>query len=109
MKKFLLLSAVALQVSFLAHAQFSEFRNNENDPDNINVKSGKTSLEFGGRVSAFYEQRWLKPGNNNYKHNGFAIKDVDVDMIGNSSGFVYEIQLSVIDMVHSASIGNSNS
>ena len=97
-----------------AHAQFSVY-----DADDFNSAAGlgaftlstdNNVLQIAGRVSGFYEYRFLKSGVENKKHNAFAMKDVDLDFLGKTSNkFKYEIQISVLDLVSAAAVGNTTS
>ena len=107
----LLLLVAAAGNSF---GQFSTYDTSENAPENyvsgFTLNSNNNILQIGGRVSGFYEYRMLKSGQTNLKHNNFAFKDVDLDLMGKTSGhFKYELQLSILDIVSAAAIGNTTS
>ncbi len=110
MKKHLLLLLAGACLSGAAHAQYSEFGgDNANDvASKFTLSSDANVLEIGGRVSGYYENRMLKDGYSNKKHNGFAFKDIDLDFYGKTARkFEYEIQLSMLDIITAASSGNT--
>ncbi len=107
MKK-LLFGLFLLAIGQSASAQYSEFRNNEQPPNNINLTGNNATLTISGRVSAFYKYRMMTAGNINLKNNGFFFKDADLDFLGRSSGFVYEMHLSPLDLITSAAMGNTS-
>ena len=101
MKK-LLLFAFAV-----ANAQFSEFQNNAGST--FTLSSDNNTLQIGGRISGYYEYRTLKSGVTNLSHNGWAMKDGDIDLLGKtSSKFVYEFHISVLDLATAAATQNTN-
>jgi hypothetical protein len=102
MKRSVLFSIALLALAQSSFAQFSEFRNYET-PSNFTINSENNILQIGGRVSAFYGDRIMKTGQTNLKHNGFAMKDADLDITGTTkSKFVYEVQVSLLDIVNAA-------
>ncbi len=110
MKKQLLLLAAGTILCASAQAQYSEFGgDNSNDvASKFTLSSDNNLLEIGGRVSGYYENRFLKNGQENKKHNGFAFKDIDLDFYGKTSGkFEYEVQLSTLDIVSAAAVANT--
>ena len=99
---------VVLGVGQTAHAQFSEFDNN-NAASQFTLSSGGNTLQIGGRVSGYYEYRALKSDTNYLKktHDGFAVKDMDLDILGKTANkFVYEFHASLIDLVSAAATQN---
>ena len=108
MKKIYLPLLLLVIASNTLHAQFSEFRNSDDAPTNFLLNSNNNTLQIGGRVSAFYGYRFVKDGVTNLSHNNFAMKDVDIDVIGTTrSKFVYEVQFSLLDLVTAATTQNS--
>jgi len=107
MKKLVLFSALAITAATASYGQseFSEFTDN---PSAFTISSDKNTLELGGRMSFYYENRFLKSGETNLKHNGFDVKDMDLDIIGNmASKFTYEVHYSLVDMVTAAATQNT--
>jgi len=107
MKKTLLFSLLAGTFATASHAQseFSEFTDN---PSAFTISSDKNTLEFGGRASFYYENRFLKSGQTNLKKNGFDVKDLDLDMIGKTANkFTYELHYSLVDMITAAATQNT--
>lgn len=106
MKK-LLLFAFAVVATNVANAQFSEFQNNAGST--FTLSSDNNTLQIGGRISGYYEYRTLKSGVTNLSHNGWAMKDGDIDLLGKtSSKFVYEFHISVLDLATAAATQNTN-
>lgn len=106
------LAAILLLVTTAVYGQFSSYDTTENNTylssGTFTLNSDNNVMQIGGRVSGYYEDRFLKSGITNKKHNGFAFKDVDLDILGKTSGkFVYEVQLSLLDIVSAASVANS--
>jgi len=107
-KKLLLLAFAATALTNAAHAQFSEF-DQGNVPHNFTLSGDQNTLQIGGRVSFYYEDRVLKTGYTNLNHNGFDVKDLDIDFFGKTKGkFVYEIHLSPVDLAVAAATQNTN-
>jgi len=107
MRKIILFSFLAGTVAITAHGQsdFSEFTDN---PSAFTISSDKNTLQFGGRASFYYENRFLKSGETDLKHNGWAIKDLDLDMIGKTaSNFTYEFHYSLVDVITAAATQNT--
>lgn len=109
MKKLALITITTLTLGSAAFAQYSEFSDNaQESASKFTLSSDANTLQIGGRVSGYYQYRSLQDGYNNKKNNAFFFKDVDLDFYGKSSNkFVYEIQLSVLDLLSAAAIGNS--
>ena len=110
MKKLLLFTLAGIALSTASHAQFSEFQNNVG-PSPFTLSSDNNTLEIGGRTSFYYENRLLKAGYNynNLSHNGFDVKDADLDILGKTANkFEYEFHLSLIDLATAAATGNTN-
>ena len=106
MKK-LLLFAFGVVATNVANAQFSEFQNNAGST--FTLSSDNNTLQIGGRISGYYEYRTLKSGVTNLSHNGWAMKDGDIDLLGKtSSKFVYEFHISVLDLATAAATQNTN-
>ncbi len=106
MKKLLLLTLLAGTISNVSYGQFSEFQDN---PSSFTINSGNNTLQFGGRISFYYENRFLKPGQTNLKHNGFDVKDADLDLLGKTSNnFSYEFHYSLVDIITAAATQNTN-
>jgi len=79
--KRLLFTITMAMITNMSFAQFSEFENNTGlSPFTIN--SENSSLQIGGRTSAYYEYRVLKSGEDNQSHNGWGLKDMDLDFFG---------------------------
>jgi hypothetical protein len=113
MKK-VLLFLLSTAIVHDSYAQFSSYDPQENSSygstGKFTLSSDNNILQIGGRVSGYYEYRTLKSGQTNLKHNNFALKDVDLDFLGKTTGkFVYEIQLSLLDIISAAAVGNTTS
>ena len=107
MKKLLLLATSAMLCSHWANAQFSEFEQ-DSTFSSFTLGSNSNTLQIGGRISGYYENRDLKSGVTNLSHNGFAMKDGDLDILGKtSSKFIYEFHLSVLDLASAAATQNT--
>ncbi len=109
MKKLLLSTLVAISFGTTANAQFSEFADNPS-ASQFTLSSEANTLQIGGRVSGYYENRILKNDSNYLKkaHNGWAVKDFDMDFLGKTaSKFVYEFHVSLIDLVSAAATQNT--
>lgn len=108
MKRALLLTFLAGTISTVSFAQssFSEFTD---VPSAFTINSGNNTLQFGGRISFYYEDRFLKSGQTNLKHNGFDVKDADLDLLGKTaSHFSYEFHYSLVDVITAAATQNTN-
>ena len=107
MKKIILLSFLTITGAAASYGQseFSEFTDN---PSSFTISSDKNTLQLGGRMSFYYENRFLKSGITNLSHNGFAVKDADLDMIGKTaSKFTYEFHYSLVDVITAAATQNT--
>ncbi len=92
-----------------AHAQYSEFDGNP-AASQFTLSSDANTLQIGGRISGYYENRLLKDDSNYQKksHNGWAVKDIDIDVLGKTANkFVYEFHASLIDLATAAATGNT--
>jgi hypothetical protein len=101
MKKliFTLLVGAAATTSY-AQSEFSEF---SDVPSAFTLSSDNNTLQIGGRVSWYYENRFLKSGITNLDHNGLALKDADMDFLGKTANkFTYEFHYSLADLVNQA-------
>jgi len=107
MKK-ILYTLLFVLLAMAARAQeFSEFQ--DTSLNSITLGKGKNQIQIGGRVSGYYEYRALKPGFTNLDHNGFAMKDGDIDLLGHTKQqFVYEFHLSVLDLATAAATQNTD-
>ena len=106
MKKLLLFTMLAGTISTVSYGQFSEFTDN---PSSFILSSDKNTLQIGGRIAFYYENRFLKPGYTNLDHNGFDVKDMDLDLLGHTANkFTYEVHYSLIDLVTAATTANSS-
>ncbi len=106
MKKLLVFTLLAGAISYTSFGQstFSEFTDN---PSSFTLSSDKNTLQIGGRISFYGEDRFLKSGYNNLDHNGFVIKDIDLDLLGKTaSKFSYELHYSLIDIIAAANTEN---
>lgn len=109
MKKLILFTLTLLSLYNISFAQYSEFRNEEDQLNSITIGNKENGLQLNGRIAAYYENRWLKDGQTNLRHNGFAMKDADIDILGKTKNqFIYELQVSLLDLVSAASMGNTN-
>jgi hypothetical protein len=107
MKKLLLITLVATTFGNVVEAQYSEFSSNS-AASAFTLSSDANTLQIAGRVSGFYEYRMLKSGITNLSHNGFAVKDFDLDIFGKTANkFEYEFQVSLVDLVTAAATGNN--
>jgi hypothetical protein len=109
MKKLLFSFLTVIAATGVAHAQYSEFGENaQESASKYTISSDNNILQIAGRVSGFYQYRPLKSGNVDKKNNNFFFKDVDLDFYGKASNkFVYEIQVSMVDLLTAAAVGNS--
>ncbi len=107
MKKLIFTICSLVLLGDVAQAQFSEFER-DSASSSFTLGSGNNTLQIGGRISAYYEYRDLKSGITNLSHNGWTMKDGDVDVLGKtSSKFRYEFHLSVLDIVSAAATQNT--
>ena len=109
MRKLLLFTVVALTFSKVATAQFSEFENNA-AASQFTLSSEGNTLQIGGRTSFYYENRTLKNDSTYQKkaHNGWAIKDIDIDILGKTANkWVYELHTSLVDLATAAATQNT--
>ena len=108
MKRKLLLTFSAATLAIAAHGQeFSEFQNMASRT--FTISADNNTFQIGGRVSGYYENRALKSGYYNLSHNGWGMKDGDLDMLGKtSSKFVYEFHISILDLATAAATQNTN-
>ncbi len=105
MKKLLLFTILAGTISTVSYGQFSEFTDN---PSSFTLSSDKNTLQIGGRIAFYYENRFLKSGYTNLAHNGFDVKDMDLDVQGHTaSKFTYEVHYSLIDIITAATTQNT--
>ncbi len=108
MKRQLLASLAGIFLSATSYAQFSDLQNNNLGPTPFVLSSDNNTMEIRGRASFYYQNRFLKQGNNDLKHNGFDVKDADIDFFGKTaSKFTYEFHLSIVDLVTSSAHGAS--
>ena len=108
MKKLVLFTLLAGTISYSSHGQsaFSEFTDN---PSAFTIGSDKNTLQIGGRISFYGEDRFLNSGENNLDHNTVDIKDLDLDIIGKTaSKFSYEVHYSLVDLAVAAATQNTN-
>ncbi len=107
MRKILFIALALTALAVHSYAQeFSEFT--DNNARKLTLGGDNNSIQVGGRVSGYYEFRWLKPGNDNYSHNGWAMKDGDLDVLGRTaSKFVYEFHFSLLDLATAAATQNT--
>ena len=109
MKKLLLITFVAAVICNTANAQFSEFADNP-AASQFTLSSEGNTLQIGGRISGYYENRILKNDTNYQKkaHNGWGVKDFDLDVLGKTANkFVYEFHASLIDLATAAATQNT--
>ena len=107
MKKLVLFTLLTGAISYSSYGQnnFSEFTDN---PSAFTLSSDKNTLQIGGRMAFYYENRILKSGETNLDHNGFDVKDMDLDILGHTaSKFSYEVHYSLIDIVTAAVTKNT--
>ena len=109
MNKQLLLTLGAITITVASYGQYSEFDNSAGRT--FTLSSESNSLSLGGRTSSYFEYRALKPGETNLDHNGWAIKDIDLDMFGKSGTgnkqFEYEFHYSLVDLATAAATQNT--
>ena len=108
-KKFAFITVVAAVASLTARAQYSEFDGNA-AASQFTLSSDGNTLQIGGRISGYYETRFLKDDTNYQKktHNGWAVKDFDLDILGKTANkFVYEFHASLVDLAAAAATGNT--
>jgi hypothetical protein len=109
MKKLILIGIIGLAVSPAAHAQFSDFDNSAGRT--FTMTNDENSLQIGGRTSGYFEDRFLKSGETNLDHNGWALKDMDFDVLGRTGKgakkFEYEFHVSFVDLATSAATRNT--
>jgi hypothetical protein len=107
MRKVLALAVAAVLVSHTSRAQFSEFAD-DSAASQFTFSNGGNVLQIGGRISGYYEYRDLKSGVTNLSHNGWAMKDGDVDVLGKTANhFTYEFHVSLLDIVNAAATQNT--
>ncbi|NCX96593.1 MAG: hypothetical protein EBX41_09360 [Chitinophagia bacterium] len=107
-KKIILIVA-AIICSNALFAQYSEFLENAEGPTKFTLSSDNNTLQIGGRVSGYYENRALKEGQLKKNHTGWAIKDFDINFLGrNVNKFIYEFHLSLNDLVTAAATQNTD-
>ena len=107
MKKLVLSTFAFVAFSFAAKAQFSEFES-DSSASAFTLSSGANTLQIGGRLSGYYENRTLKTGGTNLSHNGWAMKDCDLDFLGRTANnFKYELHLSILDIIAAAATQNT--
>jgi len=102
MKKVVLFTLLAGTVATASYGQsnFSEFTDN---PSAFTLGSDNNTLQIGGRLSWYYEDRFLKSGQTNMDHNSFDLKDADLDLLGKTANkFTYEFHYSLADLVNQA-------
>jgi len=108
MKKLLLIS-LATAASSVVFGQYSEFDNSAGRT--FTISGDDNSLQIGGRTSGYYQARTLKAGETNKSHNGWELKDMDFDILGHaghgSKKFIYEFQVSFVDIVTAATSQNT--
>lgn len=108
MKKIVLFTLLAGVITTASYGQssFSEFTD---VPSAFTISSGNNTLQLGGRVSFYYENRVLKTSQTNMKHNGFDVKDADFDILGKTANkFSYEFHYSLVDIITAAATQNTN-
>lgn len=94
MSKRLLATAFVLSLATLpAAAQYT-----------LNV--GDNSLEIGGRISGFYNYRFVKPSEDNYKKDRFGLRDLQLHLEGrNGNKWEYSLQVDFADLATNSSAG----
>lgn len=103
-----------LVISGSTYAQYSEFSDNAiqpvNTPSKFLLSSDNNTLRISGRVSGYYQYRFMKDDTNYTKKvSGFAVKDLDIDILGTTpSKFIYELHASVIDLVTASATNNTD-
>ncbi len=106
-KNIILAAGVLLFTTATSWAQFSEFDGNQ-AASAFTLSSDQNTFQIGGRVSFYYEKRFMKTGYTNLNHDGFAVKDLDLDFLGKTANkFTYELHLSPIDWVAAAATQNT--
>ena len=109
MKKLVLLTITAITLGNVALAQYSEFENNT-AASMFTLSSEGNTLQIGGRISGYYENRILKNDTNYQKkaHTGWGVKDFDLDIFGKTANkFVYEFHASLVDLATAAATQNT--
>ena len=109
MRKLILLTLSVVALSNVSRAQsaFSEFEADSSYTP-FTPSMNNNTLQIGGRISGYYEDRTLKSGITNMSHNGWAMKDGDVDVIGKTANhFSYEFHVSMLDIVTAAATQNT--
>ncbi len=107
MRKVLAFAVAAVLISNTSKAQFSEFAG-DTAASQFTFSNGGNTLQIGGRVSGYYEYRVLKAGQTNLSHNGWAMKDGDVDLLGKTANhFTYEFHVSLLDVISAAATQNT--
>ncbi len=108
MKKLLFLAIATIAITNLCNAQFSEFQRSDSSTSGFTFSSENNTMQIGGRVSGYYENRFLKTGYTNLSHNGWAVKDADLDLLGKTNNhFVYEFHISLVDIIAAAATQNT--
>lgn len=78
----LLISAISLNVS----AQ-------------VSITAGNHNVEISGAISAYYNQRFLKPTFSDYKKNRFKLRDAQIQIEGRyKNNIEYEFQFDIADL-----------
>jgi Phosphate-selective porin O and P len=110
MKKIFVIVCIALTAALKGEAQsaFSEFAGTDTLAHEFILGDTANTIQFGGRISGYYEYRDLKNISFNRKHDGWAVKDLDLDVLGKTkNNFRYEIQYSLADIVTAAATRNT--
>ena len=95
MNKFLLASALLCGATLSVRAQFT-------------LSSGDNTLEIGGRVTSYYNYRFIKATETSYKKNTFALRDFQINIEGQRGNkFEYRLQVDLSDLAANASAGGA--
>lgn len=93
MNKLLLATALLCAAYVPAQAQFT-------------LNSGDNTLEIGGRVSSYYNYRFIKSTEDNYKKNRFALRDLQINIEGQRGNkWEYRLQVDFADLATNSSAG----
>jgi Phosphate-selective porin O and P len=84
--RYLLLLSTAVLVAGPARAQLS-------------LTNGQHTLDISGLVTGFYNQRFYKPGEDNFKKNRFGLRDAQLNLEGRiGTRYEYRLQVDFADI-----------
>lgn len=65
----------------------------------LTLSNGRHVLEITGRASTYYNERFLKPGEDNFRKDRFKLRDAQIQLEGRvGDEWAYELQVDFVDL-----------